>query len=81
MCVYIYIHTYVSVHVQREREREATIEFRQFLGDIKKFFFEQFLAAVAREGDGRMNIKEFTKFHKQLGNWAVEGDPAALPSK
>ena len=35
------------------------IEFRQFLGDIKRDLFNRFLQSVHGEGDGCMSLKEF----------------------
>ena len=53
------------------------VEFRQFLGDVKRNFFVRFLEAVHKEGDGKMNLREFTRFANQLANWGVEVDIAA----
>ena len=53
------------------------LEFRQFLGSVKSHFFERFLEALAREGDGYMDLKQFTRFVRQMQNWGVDADPVA----
>jgi len=61
----------------KQNDLLSLAEFRQFLGSVKRHFFDMFLDAVGREGDGRMDPREFAKFVKQLEVFGVAADAAA----
>lgn len=52
-------------------------EFVQFLADLKQYFFEMFVDAHGRVGDGIMDYREFKQFVKWLTVWGVDVDPIA----
>ena len=51
-------------------------EFNQFLADLKRYFYDQFVEATRTAGDGRLDRKEFNRFVHKLGVWGVDIDPA-----
>jgi len=47
-------------------------EFNQLVADLKRFFYDQFIAATQSAGDGRMDIKQFSRFVIRLAVWGVD---------
>ena len=53
-------------------------EYIQFLADLKRFFFNEFVDASGRATDGYMDFAEFNRLINQLRNWGVEDDAAVV---
>ena len=47
-------------------------EFNQLVADLKRFLYDQFVTATQSAGDGRMDIKQFSRFVSRLAVWGVD---------